>query len=106
MKIYIAGKITGLDYDEAFKAFENAENTLKARGHDPVNPMKENGLDGDGKAYPWAEYMRRDIPHPLKCDAIYLLANWQQSRGAKLEYHIAKELGMSIHWQTLEANAA
>lgn len=96
MKIYIAGKISGLDYDEALQTFANAENHLRDRGFDPVNPTKENGLDGDGNQYEWAEYMRRDIPHLLNCEAIYLLSNWSDSRGARLEKHIAQEIGMTV----------
>lgn len=42
MRIYISGKITGLPFDEAFKMFENAENKLKFRGYEVVNPMKLN----------------------------------------------------------------
>lgn len=96
MKIYIAGKISGLDYEEALATFAQAERNLQGLGFDPVNPTKENGLDGDGKQYEWIEYMRRDIPHLLSCEAIYLLPNWQDSKGARLEKHIAEELGMQI----------
>lgn len=96
MKIYIAGKITGLVYEDALRAFAEAELLLTSLGHEPVNPMKENGLDGDGNQHAWAEYMKRAIPHLLKCDGIYLLHNWAGSKGATLEYHIAKELGYKI----------
>lgn len=96
MKIYIAGKISGLVYEDALRAFAEAEKLLADLGHQPVNPMKENGLDGDGKEYPWAEYMKRDIPHLLGCDAIFLLDGWQDSKGAKLERLIAHELGMEV----------
>ena len=58
--------------------------------------MKENGLDGDGNEYSWAEYMKKDIPHLLACDGIYLLPNWTGSKGAILEHHIASQLGMEI----------
>lgn len=95
-KIYIAGKITGLVYEDALRSFAEVETLLSQLGHEPVNPMKENGLDGDGKEYPWAEYMRRDIPHLLGCDGIFLMDNWRQSKGARLEALIAKELGMEI----------
>lgn len=96
MKIYIAGKITGLVYEDALRAFAEAEALLTSLGHVAVNPMKENGLDGDGNQYAWAEYMKRDIPHLLQCDGIFLMDNWGESRGAKLEYLIANELGMEI----------
>ncbi len=96
LKFYIAGKISGLDYEEAWNNFKAAEIALETLGHGSVNPMRENGLDGDGNEHPWAEYMRRDIPHLLRCDGIYLLSNWKDSKGARLERHIAEELGMEI----------
>jgi hypothetical protein len=96
MKFYIAGKISGLDYAEALDNFKVASAELQAMGYDAVNPMAENGLDGDGNEHPWVEYMRRDIPHLLRCDGIYLLSNWKDSKGARLERHIAEELGMEI----------
>ena len=96
LKLYIAGKITGLVYDEALRKFAEAEAHLKRAGHEPINPMKANGLDGDGNQYEWAEYMKRDIPLLLECDGIYLLPDWAGSRGAVLEEHIARELGMRI----------
>jgi len=92
MKLYIAGKITGLVYEDALRKFAEAEAMLTRLGHEPVNPMRENpGIDLD-----WAEYMKRDIPLLLKCDGIFLLPDWAESRGAVLEHHIARELGMRI----------
>jgi hypothetical protein len=102
MKIYIAGKITGLVYEDALRTFNEAEEMLKQQGFEPVNPMRENGLDGDGVEYPWADYMRRDIPHLLACEAIFLLDTWPHSRGARLERYIAKELGLRIVEQQFE----
>jgi hypothetical protein len=96
MKIYIAGKISGLVYEDAYCAFVEAEQVLKRLGHEPVNPMKENGLDGDGNEYAWAEYMKRDIPHLLACDGIYLLKNWRDSKGAKIESQLARDLEMKV----------
>jgi hypothetical protein len=95
-KLYIAGKITGLVYEEALNAFNAAENAVRDLGYTPVNPMRENGLDGDGNEHPWVEYMKRDIPHLLRCDGIYLLANWESSKGANLEKQIAEALGMEV----------
>lgn len=103
MKVYIAGPISGLDYAEATQNCLNAAERLRQLGHEPVNPMEKNGLDGDGKEHPWAEYMRRDIPHLLECEAICLLVGWNTSRGAKLEAHIAKELGLLTMYDTSHA---
>jgi Asp-tRNA(Asn)/Glu-tRNA(Gln) amidotransferase A subunit family amidase len=96
MRIYIAGKISGLPPEEAKAAFEKAAALLKQHGHEPVNPIEANGLDGDGVEHPWADYMKRDIPLLLACDGICLLDNWRDSKGARLEHEIAAELGMHI----------
>jgi hypothetical protein len=94
MKIYISGKITGLPFDEAFKMFENAENELKFRGYEVVNPMKllhEHNLS-------WESYMREDLIAMMKCDAIYLLPNYHESKGALIEKQLAETLKFVIYF--------
>lgn len=100
MKIYIAGKISGLVYEDAYCAFVEAEQVLKRLGHEAVNPMRENGLAEDGTEHPWAQYMKRVIPHLLRCDGIYLLQNWRDSRGAKIESQLARDLEMKVFYQS------
>ena len=93
MKVYISGKITDLQIEEAFKIFERAELIISANGYIPVNPMKVN-KHTEGKT--WEEYMLDDIRVLFDCEAIYMLDNWEESTGARIEYQIAKELGMQI----------
>lgn len=101
MKIYISGKITGLSLEDAFDFFELAEAHLLNKGHDPINPIKANGIDGTEKAVTasWRDYMMADIALLFDCDAIYMLKNWQDSKGAKIERAIAEHLGLQIHYQ-------
>ena len=40
--------------------------------------------------------MRVLIPELMKCDAICLLPDWAESRGAIWEYHDAQMLGMKV----------
>lgn len=40
--------------------------------------------------------MKFCIENLMNCDAIYLLYDWRMSKGAVLEYAIAKELGLKI----------
>ena len=47
-----------------------------------------------GKSWTW--YMRKDIAGLMECDAIFLLKDWEESRGARLEYHIAQQLEIKI----------
>lgn len=93
IKVYISGKITGLDIEEAKYNFSNAEVLLKDMGFIPVNPMKSVLYN---PVWEWWEYMRDDIALLLRCEAIAMQANWRESKGARLELAIAKELGMQI----------
>jgi hypothetical protein len=42
--------------------------------------------------------MRDDIKQLMDCNVIVLLPNWENSRGARLEFHIADALGFAIFY--------
>lgn len=94
-KVYISGKITGLSFDEAFKNFEDAEQEVKDMGGIPVNPMKlEHKENAD-----WYDFMEKDLAALLRCDGIYMLKNWGDSKGARCEYFLAKSLDLKVVFQ-------
>lgn len=95
-KVYISGKISGLSYDEAFANFTKTENIITNMGMVPVNPMN-NGLPQEAQ---WHEHMGVDISLLLRCDAIMMHSNWRESKGARIEYSIAKEFGIIIMYQS------
>jgi hypothetical protein len=95
-KVYISGKISGLDYQEAFKKFEEAEKDVIQFGGVPVNPMK---ICGNNPDWTWEDYMDKDLAALLRCEGIYMLNNWGASKGARVEYAVAKELGLTIVFQ-------
>lgn len=92
MRVYISGKITGNPFykDE----FALAERVIEASGCEAVNPAAE-GIDGGS----WLEYMRRDIKLLADCDGVYMLHNWQESVGAKVEHQLAQGLGLRIYYE-------
>lgn len=92
MKIYISGPISGIPEDRVREVFAQAEKQIEAFGHEPVNPLN-NGLDASAT---WEEHMARDVYMLLGCDAIYLLKNWGNSQGARIEANIATERGMEV----------
>ncbi len=94
MRVYISGKITGLPILAAKEKFKWHAGYLELKGHDPVNPM-----DLPHKNHEWIDYIVTDIRALLECDAIYMLNCWGQSLGARIEYGIAKEMGMTIIYQ-------
>jgi len=91
MKVYISGQISNLPIEEAKENFRKAEDILRKKGFEPVNPFN-SGLPVTAT---WHEHMRADIKMMLECDAICLLPNWERSQGARLEEHIAMRLSMA-----------
>lgn len=91
MKIYISGKITGREA-LARREFAEAKRLLEKLGHTGVNPF-DNGLRDED---PWEEHLAADIISLMECDAIYLLPGWEKSRGASLEYAIARRSNKTV----------
>jgi hypothetical protein len=91
LRCYIAGPMSGLpDYN--FPAFHNKAAELRALGYDIVNPAELNA----GNNGSWKDCMRVDIRELVTCDAIVPLPGWENSKGAKLEMHIAESLGLQV----------
>lgn len=99
MKIYISGKITGLALEVAENSFAQAAMMLRAKyGCEVVNPMECVPYE-EGKT--WEGYMLDDIKLLFDCDTVYMLDNWEESRGARVECSIAKELSKNIIFQSV-----
>jgi methylmalonyl-CoA mutase cobalamin-binding subunit len=95
-RIYVSGPMTGLP-DLNFPAFHRAAATLRESGYEVVNPAEiDEAEPAPRAARTWADCLRRDIQALVDCTAIALLPGWEHSRGAKLEKHIATELGMRV----------
>lgn len=90
-RIYIAGPMTGLP-DFNFPAFNYAAALLRDQGLHVENPAEHGGVDGAE----WADYLRYDMGRLATCGAIYLLKGWENSKGAQLEVHVARTLGMVV----------
>ena len=102
-KIYISGKITGLPIDEVIFKFQAAEAKIRRFGFEPVSPLR-NGLPLEAE---WADQIGEDVKLLLKSDAIYMMADWQQSEGAMIEYLIARQRRMRIFLaETFDAHAS
>lgn len=94
MKIYISGQISDLPKHEAEFLFERAQMYLEGKGHEAVNPM-----NGETPGLTWGQYMAKDFLLIENCQAMYMLANWQQSRGARIERSVADMLGLQIFYE-------
>jgi NTP pyrophosphatase (non-canonical NTP hydrolase) len=90
--LYLSGPMAGLP-EHNYPAFNTAASALRALGHTVTNPAEIHALDSQDT---WADYLRIDLEHLLRCEAVALLPGWQNSRGAQLETHVARALGMPL----------
>lgn len=95
MRIYIAGKITGLSINEYQERFMQANCRLRNMNHYPVDPV----YLGTFYDLPYEAYMEIDKILISTCEAIYMLSNWEDSPGARREHEYGKELGLQILYE-------
>lgn len=91
-RIYIAGPMSDCD-NYNFESFEWAAKHLRDIGYEPVSPAEVHGIKDD---WEWEDYLKADLALLIDCDAIVMLAGWEESRGACLEHDTARRLGLSV----------
>jgi hypothetical protein len=89
--IYISGPMTGLP-ELNFPAFAAATQELRGQGVNVINPAEHDEIPD----MPWSFYLRKDIRLLMNCNAIHMLDGWTKSKGARLERHIAVEMGFAV----------
>ena len=111
--VYIAGPMRG--YEEGnFPAFDRQAKVLEQQGWTVINPAELDRTEGEppkghmnfnpATDYNDREFMRDALKRDLiviceDCTAIYMMSGWEQSRGAKAEWHTAKALGLDIYYE-------
>ena len=92
--VYIAGPMTGIP-ELNYPLFNAVEHWLKEQGYKVENPASNHvtGMSGDEL---WREYMRMSLRQISHCDIVLLLPDWEKSKGASLEKHIADTLGLQV----------
>ena len=97
MKIYISGAITN---NPSYKEdFERAEDYLQREypSADIINPALVNSFLPKSTTY--EEYMRMSFCMLDMADSIYMLSNYENSKGACMEYGYALAKGMIIMYE-------
>lgn len=117
-KIYIAGKISGdaKYWDKFTKAAEKAETAqfFGRYGIDvfmktgqcefrAVNPVDFRFRGLPLAVWPWWVAMVICVWHLLWCSSVYMLRDWRESRGAKIENNVAQWMGKKIVYEEDEA---
>ena len=109
MRVYISGKIGEEVLSEATRRkFANAETYLKGWDFEVFNPttsglgkMAEESAARNGTDF-YTEIMKLDLAELRKCDAIYMLRDWQDSPGAIKEHAEADIMGLAVWYESLE----
>ena len=93
--IYLSGKITDVSKEKELlnmEIFNKVERELKAQGYEVFNPVIYE-IDGGT----WEYYLARDLQWiATNKPDIYVLPNWRESKGARLEVEFAYLLGLKI----------
>jgi len=101
MRIYIAGPMRGHpEYN--FPAFHDAARRWRLKGHEVISPAEMDQVHGFDEKKDAVDnaFLRavivRDMEAIAKCDGIVMLADWENSSGAKLERALADYLGLEV----------
>lgn len=104
-KIYISGPMSGLHREVYLRKFREAEKELRGLGFRRiVNPINVWAC-----RWPWLYRiigyrltLWYDIQLLKRCDAIYLLTNWELSKGACREFDVACNYDLDLYKQNGE----
>lgn len=88
-KIYLAGPMSGLPNFNRDK-FNVIDEIITEKGHTVLNPAKLP----DGLTEP--AYMMIGVTMLQCCDCIFMLPNWEGSRGAVAEHALAQKIGLKV----------
>lgn len=87
--VYVAGRIRGVrDYG---RHFAKAADQFRMQGHQVFNPAAANQ---EGR--PLKKIMGYLLPQLCECDMIAMLPGWWRSGGARIEWMLAKYLGIKV----------
>jgi hypothetical protein len=89
-RVYVAGPMTGYK-NFNYSAFHQAATMLRLEGYEVVSPAEINN-----ESVSWLEAMKRDIAELVFCKIVFVLPEWEQSKGANVELLLASLLDIEI----------
>lgn len=100
LKIYISGKMRGMDEEESRQLFSAAAEMFEEEGCKVINPWD---IEDEKKKVckDWGDFILYDLPILKECDAIVMLPNWKDSFGAQCEWAFASGMGIKVLYLNL-----
>ena len=94
--VFLSGAITGVDGYK--QIFADAEQRLLEQDCTVLNPavLPPSGLE-------WEAYLRITKAMLREAEVVYVLQNWEHSRGVKEEINLAAHLGKEIIYEPRDA---
>lgn len=90
-RVFISGKISGMHHDTVRKNFAGVSRKLENLGYEVVNPTRICKKD-----WCWLLCMTVCLWNLMKCDTVYFMKNYTESKGAKIEHWLAEKLKKEI----------
>lgn len=90
MILWLSGAVSGKP-DRNAEEFRRASCRLWDAGFCVLSPLS---IVAEGA--PWEVAMRQAVSAMLKCNGVARLPDWRESRGARIESRLAKDLGMPV----------
>jgi nucleoside 2-deoxyribosyltransferase len=87
--IYISGKYSDGIIIKNIEKAEAAAVRLMRAGFDVICPHKNTSGYEKYEDIPYEQYIEMDLNILERCDGIYMLDNWRESKGAKTEFEYA-----------------
>jgi len=104
--IYVAGKYLGESDWETYLNVHHARLAawrLWQEGWAVICPHSNTAFFGgvgernkDDPKGDWKKWINGDLEIIARCDAVYMLSNWRNSQGARIEHDKAVEVGLEI----------
>ena len=100
--VYVAGPITSATQKEEDRRILNAVKAgtiLYKEGKTPFIPHQNTHDFYLFEDFSWEDYLKMDLPILKRCDSIYMLKDWEHSKGARIELEHAKKWKLKIYYQ-------
>jgi nucleoside 2-deoxyribosyltransferase len=94
--IYVSGKYTNGIISKNIDDAEAVAVQLMRNGFDVICPHKNTAFYEKYEDIPYEKYIEMDLNILERCDVIYMMDNWKESNGAKIEMQYAMDKGMPV----------